>query len=57
MSVEALDVIGVAVGEKNGCEAIEAGGEGLGAKIGGGVNDERSGHCGRGGWRGAGGLS
>jgi len=32
--VEALDVIGVAVGEKNGCEAIEAGGEGLGAKSG-----------------------
>src|SRR5208337_4959999 len=33
--VEALDVIGVAVGEKNGSEAIEARGEGLGAKIGG----------------------
>src|SRR5208282_1078570 len=38
--VEALDVIGVAVGEKNGSEAIEARGEGLGAKIGGGVNDD-----------------
>jgi hypothetical protein len=38
--VEALDVIGVAVSEKNGSEAIEARGEGLGAKIGGGVNDD-----------------
>ena len=38
--VKALDVIGVAVGEKNGFEVIEAGGEGLGAKIGGGVNDD-----------------
>jgi hypothetical protein len=38
--VEALDVIGVAVGEKNGSEAIEARGEGLGAEIGGGVNDD-----------------
>ncbi len=38
--VEALDVIGVAVGEQNGGEAIQVGGEGLGAEIGGGVNDD-----------------
>jgi len=38
--VKALDVIGVAVGEKNGCEAVKAGGEGLGAEIGGSVNDD-----------------
>jgi len=38
--VEALDVISVAVGEKNGFETIEARGEGLGAEIGGGVNDD-----------------
>jgi len=38
--VEALDVIGVAVGEKNGFEAIEARGKSLGAEVGGGVNDD-----------------
>jgi len=38
--VEALDVIGVAVSEKNGFEAIKVRGEGLGAEIGGGVNDD-----------------
>jgi len=38
--VEAEDVVGVAVGEENGFETIEAGGEGLGAEVGGGVNDD-----------------
>jgi hypothetical protein len=38
--VEALDVIGVAVGEKDGCEAIQVRGEGLGAEVGCGVNDD-----------------
>jgi len=38
--VEALDVIGVGVGEKNGFEAFQTRGEGLGAEIGGGVNDD-----------------
>ena len=38
--VEALDVVGVAVGEKNGFETIEMGGESLGAEIGSGVNDD-----------------
>jgi hypothetical protein len=38
--VEPLDVIGVAVGEKNGGEVIEARGESLGAEIRGGVNDD-----------------
>jgi len=38
--VEALNVIGVAVSEKNGFEAVEVRGEGLGAEIGGGVNDD-----------------
>jgi len=38
--VEALDVIGVAVGEQNGFQAIKARGEGLGTEVGGGVNDD-----------------
>jgi len=38
--VEAEDVVGVAVGEENGFEAIEVGGEGLSAEVGGGVNDD-----------------
>jgi hypothetical protein len=33
-------VVGVAVGEEDGFEAIEAGGESLGAEVGGGVNDD-----------------
>ena len=37
--VEAEDVIGVAVGEEDGFKTIEAGSEGLGAEVGGGVND------------------
>jgi len=38
--VKAEDVIGVAVSEEDGFEAIEAGGEGLGAEVGSGVNDD-----------------
>jgi len=38
--VEALDVIGVGVGEKNGFETFQVRGEGLSAEIGGGVNDD-----------------
>jgi hypothetical protein len=38
--VEALDVIGVAMGEQNGFKALDACGEGLRAKIGSGINDD-----------------